>query len=365
MIVYIVVVLVMGLGYYSLLSKYTELWNSIIPLTIDDSFVTSVTIVIPFRNEAQNLGALIKSLNDLELGHHQVEVLFINDHSTDNSVNVIADNAISLKYNVLNNSLTGKKEALKLAWQHASGDIVLQTDADCVLPSTWLVSMLHPFANEKVQLVSGPVDFYATTNFWSKMVRLDFNALIAIGAAHITWKKPMLCNGANLAYRKTVLESFKYKENKASGDDIYLLQHVHLSAPEGICFNQTQDAIVMTSGPQHFREFWNQRIRWASKNGDYDLKQNTVILAFVWFYNVVIVLSFLSLNSVGYTVVAFLVVLKVLAENKFYRSFSSFFSLSGWFKTILLGQPFHILYMAILPPLSQVIKYQWKERKVK
>jgi poly-beta-1,6-N-acetyl-D-glucosamine synthase len=104
MIVYIVVVLVMGLGYYSLLSKYTELWNSIIPLTIDDSFVTSVTIVIPFRNEAQNLGALIKSLNDLELGHHQVEVLFINDHSTDNSVNVIADNAISLKYNVLNNS---------------------------------------------------------------------------------------------------------------------------------------------------------------------------------------------------------------------------------------------------------------------
>jgi len=80
---------------------------------------------------------------------------------------------------------------------------------------------------------------------------------------------------------------------------------------------------------------------------------------------VVIVLSFLSFNSVGYTVVAFLVVLKVLAENKFYRSFSSFFSLSGWFKTILIGQPFHILYMAILPPLSQVIKYQWKERKVK
>jgi cellulose synthase/poly-beta-1,6-N-acetylglucosamine synthase-like glycosyltransferase len=140
---------------------------------------------------------------------------------------------------------------------------------------------------------------------------------------------------------------------------------VHVSAPEGICFNQTQDAIVMTSGPQHFREFWNQRIRWASKNGDYDLKQNTVILAFVWFYNVVIVLSFLSFNSVGYTVAAFLVVLKVLAENKFYRSFSTFFSLSGWFKTILLGQPFHILYMAILPPLSQVLKYQWKERKLK
>jgi cellulose synthase/poly-beta-1,6-N-acetylglucosamine synthase-like glycosyltransferase len=175
----------------------------------------------------------------------------------------------------------------------------------------------------------------------------------------------MLCNGANLAYRKNILQSFDYRENKASGDDIYLMQHVHATSLEGICFNKKQDAMVMTSGPQHFREFLNQRIRWASKNGDYDLKQNTRVLAFVWLYNLVILLSFLSFSSLGCTAAALLVVLKVLAEDKFYSSFSSFFSLLGWFKTILIGQPFHIMYMAILPPLSQVLKYQWKERKLK
>jgi hypothetical protein len=79
----------------------------------------------------------------------------------------------------------------------------------------------------------------------------------------------------------------------------------------------------------------------------------------------VILLSFLSFSSLGCTAAALLVVLKVLAEDKFYSSFSSFFSLLGWFKTILIGQPFHIMYMAILPPLSQVLKYQWKERKLK
>ena len=365
MILYICIILFMGVGYYRLLSLYAERWNNIKLSPTNESFATSVTIVIPFRNEAENLTNLITSLNGLELGPHQVEVLLINDHSTDSSVKVLAANNISLRHKVLNNSLTGKKEALKLAWQHASGDIVLQTDADCVLPSTWLVSMLHPFAQEKVQLVSGPVDFYATTNFWSKMVRLDFNALIVIGAAHIAWGKPMLCNGANLAYRKNILQSFDYRENKASGDDIYLMQHVHATSLEGICFNKKQDAMVMTSGPQHFREFLNQRIRWASKNGDYDLKQNTRVLAFVWLYNLVILLSFLSFSSLGCTAAVFLVVFKVLAEDKFYGSFSSFFSLLGWFKTILLGQPFHIMYMAILPPLSQVLKYQWKERKLK
>jgi poly-beta-1,6-N-acetyl-D-glucosamine synthase len=161
MILYICIILFMGVGYYRLLSLYAERWNNIKLSPTNESFATSVTIVIPFRNEAENF--------------------------TDSSVKVLAANNISLRHKVLNNSLTGKKEALKLAWQHAYGDIVLQTDADCVLPSTWLVSMLHPFAQEKVQLVSGPVDFYATTNFWSKMVRLDFNALIAIGAAHIAW----------------------------------------------------------------------------------------------------------------------------------------------------------------------------------
>lgn len=365
MIVYILIILAMGVGYFSLLSTYTEQWNSIEPSPIQESFATTVSIVIPFRNEAENLGALILSLNNLELGHHKVEVIFINDHSTDGSEQVLADGNLSLTYKLLHNEMTGKKEALKMAWQHATGDIVLQTDADCVLPPKWLLAMLHPFGQEKVQLVSGPVDFYRSTNFWSKLVRLDFNALIAIGAAHIAWGTPMICNGANLAYRKKVLQSFDYKENKASGDDIYLLQHVHTTSPDGILFNKKQESIVATSGPQHFQEFWNQRLRWASKNGDYNLKQNTWILSFVWFYNLVILVSFLSFSSLGCTAAALLLVLKVLAEDKFYGSFSTFFNLSGWFKTILLGQPFHILYMAILPPLSQVLRYQWKERKLK
>jgi cellulose synthase/poly-beta-1,6-N-acetylglucosamine synthase-like glycosyltransferase len=365
MTVYIVLVLAMGIAYYSLLSHYMTQWNKIESIPDADSLGISVSIIIPFRNEAENLNVLIQSLNTLELGKHTVEVIFVNDHSTDESVSVLEDAKLRLRYRIISSTSEGKKAALKLGWHHASGDVILQTDADCVLPRAWLAAMAMPFFQENIQLVSGPVDFYNSTNFWERMVALDFNALIAIGAAHIAWSKPMICNGANLAYRKSVLQSFDYEENKASGDDVFLLQFVHRTYPEGILFLKNKDAIVVTSGPKSFQEFWNQRIRWASKNGAYDRKENTALLLFIWLYNAVIVGSVISCSGVGVTGAAFLVLFKVLAEEKFYRSFVDFFGCPGWFKTIVLGQPFHILYMSILPPLSQLFKYQWKGRKVR
>jgi hypothetical protein len=75
--------------------------------------------------------------------------------------------------------------------------------------------------------------------------------------------------------------------------------------------------------------------------------------------------SLLSFTAVGATAGAFLMLLKVLAEDKFYSGFTPFFDRELWFTNILLGQPFHLLYMAIIPPLSQVLKYKWKERKLR
>jgi hypothetical protein len=68
---------------------------------------------------------------------------------------------------------------------------------------------------------------------------------------------------------------------------------------------------------------------------------------------------------VGITAGVFLVLLKVLAEDRFYGRFAPFFNRDFWFTNILLGQPFHLLYMAIIPPLSQVLSYKWKERKLR
>ncbi len=354
----------LGVGYFVLLSKYGDLWDEINP-TIDNTKGFNVDVVIPFRNEEGNLLRLFGSLNALETKLHNVRVLLVNDHSSDPWENSLIPLNFEHKILHLPPNITGKKKALKLAWSQSKADIILQTDADCEFDKNWINSMLYPFIDDEVELVSGPVTFNTELGFFNKIVQLDFAALISIGAAHIQGKMPMICNGANLAYRKNSVEKANLNEKKASGDDVFLMQSIYLGNKNAVVFNKSKEALVNTHGPKSFKEFWNQRLRWASKNGDYSLKQNTLILAGVWFFNLCIVVALFSFTNLGSTIAAFLVVIKVLAEDKFYTRFASFFTLKNWFKTILIGQPFHILYMAIMPIVSQMVSYKWKERKLK
>jgi len=175
----------------------------------------------------------------------------------------------------------------------------------------------------------------------------------------------MICNGANMAYRKELTNGAALHMQKASGDDVFLLQNAHNQAGGEIVFVKNREAMVTTNAPSSFQEFWNQRLRWASKNGEYDIAKNRYILIALWFFNVLILVSFLSFSKVGVLAGVFMILVKVLAEDRFYTSFVDLFKIKLWFKTILLGQPFHICYMAIVPPVSQFVKYKWKERKLR
>ena len=361
--VYLILVLMLALGYYLLLVKYGKLWDGIQNKTYEINESFTVSVLVAFRNEESNLPQLLKSFEGLETHNYKVEYVFINDHSTDNGVGLVA-NALPHS-NIINlQDEFGKKAAIAAGISASNGDIILQTDADCVVPEKWLVDMIEPFQNPKVNLVSGPVQFFESKGFWVKLINLDFTALIAIGAAHIAWKKPLLCNGANMAYRRSLAEGFEYGTNKASGDDVFLLQHAASISCDGFVFKKTQDAIVYSEGPSSFSEFWNQRLRWSSKNSDYTDKLNSWILIGIWFYNLLIIISLLSFSPVGVSAAVFLIIVKIIAEDSFYGKFCGFFTDRLWFTNIFLGQPFHILYMAILPPLSQILKYKWKERKV-
>jgi biofilm PGA synthesis N-glycosyltransferase PgaC len=366
MIVYIVIVLAAGIAYYSLLNKYGELWSDVAESADCNTQSFSVTILIPFRNEAMNLLTLVDSLERLESKEHSVQVLFINDHSTDGGEQLIETYKGELDIRLIHQTEDfGKKAAIRLGWQQCTSDIILQTDADCILPVHWLRAMLTVFHNPTINLACGPVQFHQSDNFWKRIVALDFEALIAIGAAHIQWGKPMICNAANLGYRRSLVSVADLNDSTASGDDVFLLQSAYLKDVDSILFVKNKEAIVRTNGPSSFSSFWHQRLRWASKNGDYDIKQNTWILTGVWMYNVLVLVSLVSFSAVGITAGVFLVLLKVLAEDRFYGRFAPFFNRDFWFTNILLGQPFHLLYMAIIPPLSQVLSYKWKERKLR
>jgi cellulose synthase/poly-beta-1,6-N-acetylglucosamine synthase-like glycosyltransferase len=357
---------VVAFAYLFLLNKYRKLWVAL-ETNGELSQKFSVTVLVPFRNEETNLPKLLESFNNLNLSNLEIQFCFIDDHSTDQSSEIVTKFLKNNKGQIV--TLTqeqGKKAAIALGWQNISTELIVQTDADCEVSENWLQHLLISFQDEEVNLVSGPVQFYKEDSFFKNLVALDFAGLIAIGAAHTGWQKALICNGANLAYRSEVIKKVDLKTSKASGEDVFLMESVVRNfGQKSIAFCKRKQAMVKTLGPQSFKEFWNQRLRWASKNGDYANKLNVSILGFVWAYNLAILGFVVSLNSTALTLALFLVLIKLMAEMRFYESFENFFSKRDAWKNLLLGQPFHILYMALLPIFSLILKYQWKERKQK
>lgn len=365
--VYIVFTFLLAVFYNLLLTKYGKLWKNIpeIEGIISSKKSTSfISILIPFRNEANSLPRLIKSLNQLEVSGIELEVIFINDHSADSSCDIL--NLCKLPFSVLHlEDKKGKKAAIESGLEKSRGDIIFQTDADCVLPQQWVPSMLQSFDHPLINFVSGPVIYFEPKNFWQKIVALDFSSLIAIGAAHINWQKPLMCNGANMAYRRSLVANVNIHLDKASGDDVFLLQSAFNLQQNSIRFCKNKQAIVKTEGPKSLSFFWNQRLRWASKNSDYDSRFNTVLMICIWLYNFTIVGSVLSFSKLGILVAFFLLLIKTISELNFYNNYMQFMCVKKGYFLILLGQLFHVAYMAILPIFSQLLSYKWKARVVK
>ena len=351
--------------YVILLRKYSSLWTKIkaSPLSKIDE---RICILIPFRNEEQNLIPLLQSLQQMEYSKDKMEIVFINDHSEDESVEIIESFGLNFKSRIIHLSNSeGKKAAIRKAWEMTDCDIYVHTDADCKVPADWLNSLLSPFHESDIMFVSGPVVFPQPKTYFERLIHIDFAALIAIGAAHIQWKQPLICNGANLAYRSEAISAVDLISQHSSGDDVFLMQSISLQYPNSIAFVKEEAALVITKAPENWREFIQQRIRWASKNTAYSNSLNTGILIFTWLLNVFILICVLTFSSIGVVIGLFVLMVKLYAELSFYDRVSNFFRMKNWISTTIVGQLFHIPYMAILPILSKVKKFEWKGRKLK
>ncbi len=226
---------------------------------------TTFSIIIPFKNEVQNLGALYHSLQKLDYPNDLFEVLMINDHSTDASTDMVRRfNEVKL----LTNTGQGKKKALQTGILQSKFSWIVTTDADTVLPENWL-KILDAFIQQyKPKMVLGLVNFFDDSRFITQFQQIEFLILQALTMAGLKAGKPFLANGANLAFTKEVFEQvggYKGNAHIASGDDVFLLEKIHRKYPDKICFLKSQQAIVQTHAMSSWRHLWQQKIRWAAK----------------------------------------------------------------------------------------------------
>lgn len=335
--------------------------------------VTRVSVLIAARNEAHQIAGTICDILGQDYPAELLELIVVDDHSTDDTAAVVsgfAEQGVKLIRLMEAKPLNSyKKKAIATAIAVATGDLIVATDADCRMGPLWVRTMVGVYEGSGKQLISGPVIYHAEKNHFERLQTLEFLYLIGLGASAIGNNRPATCNGANLAYSKTVFNEvggFSGIDHLASGDDELLLHKVAERYPGGISFCKSEEAVVVTTAKPTLQEFIQQRKRWASKSTKYKNKAVILLGLMIWSFNVCLLVS--GVLCIFYpmllTMTAGIWLFKLGVEFLFLWPVCRFARRQKLLRYLPLLTVVHVVYMVYIGIAGNAGKYEWKGRRV-
>ena len=358
----------------------------------------SITVVIPARNEEATIGPCVDSVLAVDYPADRLEVIVVDDDSQDRTAEQVrqrmaaavpalayaggglaeaddeseGDGRLRLVQIPENRrrDRAHKKRAIEKAVAHARGDIILTTDADCVVPPGWARSMAAQFTGPEVAFVSGPVRFAVepTDGLFVRLQALDFFGLMACGAGGIGIGRPNLANGANVGYRRETFEAmggFSGIDHVTSGDDELLMQKVAYETPLDVRFCADPEAMVVTEPVRSFGTFVQQRKRWASKGANYPAPLQRMLLGVVGFFAALVATGLaVPFLPALWPALAGGLALKAVGDLRVLIPAARHFGQTGLlvaFPVHLLLHAPHSLIVGLLGPLGG---FEWKDRRL-
>ena len=357
-------------------------WEKLKPYIQSDLYkVVPVSIIVACRNEEKNILRNLECLAYQSYPKEKTEIIIVNDHSTDNTRNIILrfikdfphikllDLPDTMKGKtclpcLAGRQATGKKEALAFGIKNSKSDIIVTTDADCIMMSDWLNSMMQYYVEHKPKILAGPVSFNYSRNIFHKLQALEFLSLLGSGAGATGINKPIMCNGANLLFEKLLYENSNTQNKLASGDDIFLMLYAKSIDKKSIHFIKSTAAIVYTKPAKTIRDFFHQRVRWTSKSKAYRDFDIIFTAIFVALANLVLATSFTCSfwDYSFFKIFTLFFVLKSIVDLVLLIPVSKFFSQTGnlWlFIPLQIIYPFYIVFTVIFGFLGN---FTWKGR---
>jgi glycosyltransferase involved in cell wall biosynthesis len=325
---------------------------------------TTFSIVVPFRNEAENLPLLLESLEKLKYPTELFEVILVDDESEEkyDLQSTIYDFKIIPNQRKSNSP---KKDAIETAIQIAKHNWIVTTDADCEVPENWLRVFDAKIQETNAQMCIGSVGYKNETCFLHNFQNNDFLSLQGVTAGSFGIGKPFMCNGANFGYEKAFfkdLNGFEGNNNLASGDDVFLLQKALQLAPDKIAYLGNLN-IVFTKSCDSWKTLIHQRVRWASKTSAYANWYPKILGISVFLTNLsgllLLAATFYQFEFIQLT--AYFWILKFGIDFMFLKFSASYFRLP--FKNFLasfLAYPFFTVLVVVKALFG---KFEWKDRR--
>lgn len=334
---------------------------------------TKFSILVPFRNEAKNLPNLLNSISKLNYPRELFELILIDDFSTDSSeriyINWRMQNGL-IETTLLENlrlSNSPKKDAISKAIPVVKNEWIITTDADCIVKKNWLLTLDNFIQKKQTEMVVGAVIYKTKNNWFHWFQQLDLMSLQGTTIGSFGIEKPFMCNGANFAYTKKIFEKlggFGGINDKASGDDVLLLQKALKEDASKVSYLKNTDFIVKTKPENDLYKLFMQRVRWASKTSSYNdvYSKSLAVIVLCMNSSLIISLYLLITNVINWKTLLIIFSIKYLIDyllllksNQYLRKGLSIFPLAS-----SLVYPF---FSSIVGVYSLFGGFTWKKRR--
>ena len=266
------------------------------PVKVDSEYTPSVTIIIPCFNEEVWIQQTILSCMNQNYPMDKLEVIVVDDHSNDRSVEKIKEiterlylegeeYAIPnrLRY-LLQKQNAGKREALARGTLEAKHDLVVFVDSDSFLDPDAIRNLVQPFKDPKMGGVAGRTDVANTyTNVLTKMQSVRYYIAFRIMKAAEGYFDAVTCLSGPLAcYRKELVKSNidawlrqSFLGQKATfGDDRAMTNFIL----RGYRTGYQDTAVCSTVVPNKYKVFLKQQMRWKRSW----LRESLMASKFMW-----------------------------------------------------------------------------------
>jgi biofilm PGA synthesis N-glycosyltransferase PgaC len=333
-----------------------------------DSPYCGVSVIIAFRNEVSTLDTLLTSLKKQVYPASLLEFILVNDHSDDGSEILVRHFCeTNPRFILINNQgeTAGKKSAIHTGIISASHELIVTTDADCTMDKYWLATLARFYYERHPDMIIGLVDMVSRRNFFEKFQELEFLSLIAAGAGAAAGQRPIYCNAACFAYKKSLYLSMDdpLRRGITSGDDTLFMHAAKKRRREGIMLLKSEKAIIITQGITSWSGYINQRRRWVSKSRNYRDADTLYTALLVLLVNLCIIVSFvLLLKRLSNWIFPVMFSVKMLADLFFLRSFLQFYNKKLRVFQFIAYSALYPLYATFFAITGLLCGYTWKGR---
>lgn len=221
-----------------------------------------VSIIVPAWNEEKTIARTIQTLINLDYPKDKIEIIIVNDGSTDRTAAVVKQFIAKYKnrdIKLYSKENGGKGSAMNYGFKRAKGEFVVNMDADSFVAPDALKKMLGYFDNKKVASVTPAMSIYKPKGFWLHLQFAEFMLGIYLRKIFDLNEAIHVIPGPFSAYRKSFFEKYGYISEHNPTEDTEIAMRIQ---SKGYKIKNSISANVYVKQPHNFSGILKQRLRW-------------------------------------------------------------------------------------------------------